>query len=65
MLSEEDKRRIEAEETYRAQMRGGGKAPSQLGIGMKREAGSIIFRLVGLAVILLVALVACTVMSIK
>lgn len=60
MLSEEDKKRIAAEEAYRAQLQGGAKPPSQVGIGMKRQAGTILFNVIGLVIVLVVGLAACS-----
>lgn len=62
MLSNEDRKRIEAEEAYRAQVRSGGRQ-SQVKIGMKREAGSILFRLIAILVLLAVWLVGCVLLS--
>jgi hypothetical protein len=59
MLSEEDKRRIEAEEAYRASLRE--SRGSEIRKGMKREAGSILFRVIGLFVVMLVSLVGCAI----
>jgi hypothetical protein len=59
MLTEDDKRRIEAEESYRASLRG--SRGSEIRKGMKREAGSILFRVAALFVILLVSLVGCAI----
>lgn len=58
MLDEEDKRRIEAEEAYRASLRG-----SDIKKGMKREAGSLLFRVVGLFVVLLLGMAGCALMG--
>lgn len=65
MLSDEDKRRIEAEEAYRASVRQGTAPPqaSEVKIGFKREAGSVMFRIIGTFVVLLVGLGSCALLT--
>jgi hypothetical protein len=65
MLTDEDKRRIEAEEAYRASLRQGATAPqvSQVKVGFKREAGSVMFRIVGTFVVILVGLGSCALLT--
>lgn len=60
MLSDEEKKRIEAEEAYRASLR----EPSQpIKSAMKREAGSLLFKVIGLFVVLVVGLAGCALMT--
>lgn len=59
MLNEQDRKRIEAEEAYRAQVRGSGRQASTVGTGFKLEFGSVLFRLVATFVVLAVTLGAC------
>lgn len=63
MLNDEDKKRIEAEEAYRAQVRSDGRHASTVATGFKLEFGSVLFRLVGILVVLVVSLGACALLG--
>ncbi|MBL8567937.1 MAG: hypothetical protein JNK84_02525 [Phreatobacter sp.] len=65
MLSDDDKKRIEAEEAYRASLRAPPPQPqpSEFSTGAKREAGAVMTKAIGLTVVLLVGLVGCALLS--
>ena len=62
MLSDEEKKRIEAEEAYRASLR---QPAAEIPIrsAMKREAGSLLFKVIGLIVVLVVGLAGCALIT--
>ncbi|MFE3836469.1 hypothetical protein [Pseudogemmobacter sonorensis] len=61
MLTKEDKKRIEAEEAYRAKMqKQHGK--SEIGIGIKRQLGKNMLHVIGLLLFIVLPLTTCVVL---